>query len=184
MKRALLLIDIQNEYFKGGKNPLAGPEEAAANARRALDFFRRVGMPVIHVRHVNIRPGAVTFLPDAKGSEIHGSVAPLEGERVVVKHYPSAFLQTGLADDLERLEITELVVCGMMSHMCVDTTVRAAQDHRLAVTLLEDACATKDLTWDGEILPAGTVHRTFMASLNGMFARVMRTDDFLKESEG
>lgn len=180
MKSTLLIIDIQNEYFDGGKNPLYGPEQAAANAKRVLEFFRENTLPVYHVRHINVRPGAATFLPDTGGSEIHQSVAPKDGEHVIVKNYPSAFLKTGLRDALKSAGIEQLVVCGMMSHMCIDTTVRAAMDHGFAVTLLEDACATKDLSWGGHLVPAETVHRSFMAALSGMFAQVKTTEGFLK----
>jgi nicotinamidase-related amidase len=180
---ALLLIDIQNDYFEGGKNPLHQPERALENAKRVLGFFRESMLPVFHIRHENIRPGALTFLPDSFGSQIHESVAPADGESVTVKHYPSAFLKTGLADTLNSQGIEQLVVCGMMSHMCIDTTVRSAMDYSFAVTLLEDACATKDLVRRGLLLPAETVHETFMAALHGMFAAVMTTDAFLVNQE-
>jgi nicotinamidase-related amidase len=180
MKQALILIDIQNEYFEGGMVPLNKPEKASANALRALGYFRDKGMPVFHIRHVNIRPGAAAFLPGSCGSEIHGSVEPLTGESIIVKHYPSAFLKTGLAEELNRLEIDHLVVCGMMSHMCVDTTVRSAMEHSFTVTLLEDACTTRDLIWNDQILLADIVHKAFMAALSGMFAQVMTTAEFFK----
>ncbi len=179
MPKGLLLIDIQNDYFKGGKSPLANPLDALANAQKMLFSFRLAGLPIIHVQHVNIREGATFFLPDTHGVMIHDSLAPLENEFVVVKNTPNSFYGTGLAGIIEWNQITELVVCGMMSHMCVDTTVRAAKDFGLIVTLLEDACATKDLTWNGETIPAETVHKTFMAALNGMFAKVIKTDDFI-----
>jgi nicotinamidase-related amidase len=179
MKQALILVDIQNEYFELGRVPLDRLEKAAANAKRALGFFRDKNMPVCHIRHVNLRDGAVTFLPDSFRAEIHESVAPIYGESVIVKHYPSAFLKTGLADELKRHEIGQLVICGMMSHMCIDTTVRAAMDYGFTVTLLEDACTTKDLIWNDQIIPAETVHRAFMAALDGMFARVITTEEFM-----
>lgn len=181
MRCALLMIDIQNEYFDGGKNPLHRPEAAAAQAKRVLNRFRDRGMPVIHIRHVNTKPGAASFLPDSRGIEFHSSVSPAEGERIIVKHFPSAFLKTDLQEELSRLGVTELVVCGMMSHMCIDTSVRAAQDYGYSVTLIDDACTTKDLTWQNRIIPAETVHQTIMASLNGMFARVVRADDYLAQ---
>jgi nicotinamidase-related amidase len=179
MDSAIVLIDIQNEYFKGGKRELCAPDEAAKNAARALESFRGRGFPVFHVRHVNAAPGAGSFLPGSFGAEIHESVSPLAGETVVEKHYPSAFLRTGLYDGLKSKGINHIVVCGMMSHMCIDTSVRAAQDYGLSVTVLEDACATRDLSWGGETIPARTVHNAVMASLNGTFARVVRTDEFL-----
>jgi nicotinamidase-related amidase len=179
MKIALVLVDIQNDYFPNGKNPLHRPQEAAEQAGRVLAFFRNEGLTVFHVQHIS-KPGSKFFLPDTEGAKIHESVLPASGEEIVVKHAPSAFLRTGFADKLLSQGITHLVVCGMMSHMCIDTTVRAAQDYGFSVILLEDACTTKDLTWNGTVIPAQTVHGAIMASLKGTFAEVMTTAEYLK----
>lgn len=176
MKKALLIIDVQNDYFEGGRAELVNPRDALRNIEKALKRFRAAGRPVIHVQHVSMRPGATFFLPDTAGAAIHNRSTPVDGEFVVVKHAPNSFFETELADILKDNAIEELVVCGMMSHMCVDTTVRACKDYGLAVTLLDDACATKDVPWNGEIIPARTVHDVFMASLSGMFATVIKTD--------
>jgi len=184
MKSAIILVDIQNDYFPDGKNMLHQPEQAAAHARLALNYFRSNRLPVFHVRHISDRPGARFFLPDTYGAEIHLSVAPLSQEEVVIKHVPSSFLRTGLADKLLAQDIQHLVICGMMSHMCIDTTVRAAQDYGFSVTVLEDACATKDLSWNGTVIPAQTVHGTIMASLNGTFADVVTTEVYLASVNG
>ena len=153
MNTALLLIDIQNDYFPGGAWELSHADEAAAQARLALGRFREQHRPVFHVRHINTRPGAAFFLPDTPGSEIHGAVKPLDGEPVIIKHAPDAFFQTDLHDALSRAGIRKLVVCGMMSHMCIDTSVRAARNHGYDITLLHDACATRDLSWNGKTPP-------------------------------
>ena len=179
MNTALLLIDIQNDYFPGGAWELSHADEAAAQARLALGRFREQHRPVFHVRHINTRPGAAFFLPDTPGSEIHGAVKPLDGEPVIIKHAPDAFFQTDLHDALSRAGIRKLVVCGMMSHMCIDTSVRAARNHGYDITLLHDACATRDLSWNGKTIPAATVHEAFMAALHGAFADVRTTGDFL-----
>lgn len=181
MNSAIILVDIQNDYFAGGKNELHLPEEAANHAKQALDFFRRANLPVYHIQHINTREGATFFLPDSEGAEIRQIAAPLPDEKVFIKHAPNSFLNTGLADELSKNNIQQLIICGMMSHMCIDTTVRAAQDYNFAVTVLEDACTTKDLSWDGKVIPAETVHNTIMASLNGTFAKVLKTDRFLAE---
>ncbi len=179
MKEALLLIDIQNDYFQGGKAELHKPMDALENAEMVLKKFRQSGTPVIHVQHVSINEGATFFLPDTQGVKIHERLVPLQNETVVVKHAPSSFYNTNLLDVIRENAITELVVCGMMSHMCIDTTVRACKDHGLKVMLLDDACATKNLKYRDTVIPAETVHRTFMAALNGMFASVMSTQEYL-----
>ncbi len=178
MKTALLLIDIQNDYFKGGRSELVKPLDALCNAEKALKIAREKEMPIIHVQHINTREGASFFLPNTKGVEIHEKLSPLENEHVVVKHYPNSFFETNLIEIIKQNNIEKLVVCGMMSHMCIDTTVRAASDYRLSVTLLEDACTTKDLSYHGETVAAEVVHKSFMAALNGMFATLIKTSDF------
>jgi nicotinamidase-related amidase len=182
MNSAIIIIDIQNDYFKDGRNELYQPEKAAENAVRALDHYRNKGLPVYHVQHINTRAGSTFFLPDTAGTEIHEMVKPLAGEKVFVKHVPNSFFNTGLADELIRKQIDQITVCGMMSHMCIDTTVRAAQDFGFTTTVIHDACTTKDLVWDQTVIAAETVHRAFMASLQGIFASVVSTDDFLKNA--
>lgn len=180
MNSAIILIDIQNDYFPGGRYELYQPEQAAANAKLALDFFRSKGLAVYHVQHISVQEGASFFLPGTEGVKIHQNVQPAPGEKVFVKHVPNAFFQTGLADTLGSGHIGHIVVCGMMSHMCIDTSVRAARDHGLSVTLLQDACATRDLIWGEKAIPAATVHDAFMASLHGSFAQVTTTKTFLE----
>lgn len=98
------------------------------------------------------------------------------GEPVVVKHAPNSFFRTNLLELLQAGKVSGLVVCGMMTHMCIDTTVRAAKDYGIPVTLLYDACATRDLEIRGHSLPAQMVHDAYMAGLNGMFAEIRLTD--------
>ncbi len=177
MNKALLIIDVQNDYFAGGRAELHEPLLALTNIEKTIATFRDKKLPVIHVQHINTREGATFFLPGTDGAKIHKKLIPLEGEHLVVKHAPSSFLGTSLSNILRENGIVELVIVGMMSHMCVDTTVRACMDHGIKVTLLADACATKSLTFDGTTIPAETVHATFMASLNGTFARVIPTTE-------
>ena len=184
MNPALLLIDIQNDYFKGGGSELDCPEKAAEQARLVLEHFRSMCWPVIHIQHINPGADASFFFPDTWGARIHESVAPLPSEVVVVKHRPNAFLNTGLRQLLLELGIDRVVVCGMMTHMCIDTTVRAASDLGVTVTLLQDSCATKALRWDNAVIPADMVHRAFLAALNGKFARVMTAEAFLSRADG
>lgn len=179
MGSALIIIDIQNDYFKGGCNELYQPEPAAENASRLLEHYRSSGLPVFHVQHISLRKGATFFLPDSDGADIHESVKPIKGEKVFIKHLPNSFFDTGLADELVISHVNDITVCGMMSHMCVDTTVRAAKEIGFATTLIHDACAAKDLIWQNEMIPAATIHHSFMAALQGNFAEVISTDEFL-----
>jgi nicotinamidase-related amidase len=179
MTRGLLLIDIQLDYFAGGAFPLVEPEAAAGAARSVLDRFRRSGEPVVHIVHLSDRPGATFFLPGTPGLEIHPLVAPIDGERVIEKHRPNSFIGTGLAEILQGDAIDELVVVGMMSSMCVDSTTRAAAELGLAVTVVHDACAAPDLTLGDTVVPGAAVHASFMAALDGSFATVVSAEEFL-----
>ena len=177
MTTALILVDIQNDYFPGGANPLHRQEEAAERARNVLDMFRARALPVVHVRHVNTRAGATFFLPDTPGAEIHESVRPVDGETVITKNFPDSFLKTSLQAHLDGLDAKRLVVCGSMTHMCIDTTVRSAAGLGYSLLVPHDACATRDLTWAGNAVPAGTVHSAFMAALQGVFANVLAVEE-------
>jgi nicotinamidase-related amidase len=170
---ALVVIDIQNDYFPGGAMELEGADAAAAKTGAALKRFREEGLPIIHVRHLSIRPGATFFLPNTRGAEIHAAVQPRDGETVVEKNFPNAFRNTSLHSLLERNGAKNLVVAGMMTHMCVDATVRHAADLGYKVTLLGDACATRAQSYAGESVPARQVHAAFLAALNGFYAKVI-----------
>lgn len=116
-----------------------------------------------------------------EGAEIHRDIAPQSGEKVIIKHEPNSFYETALQNELSQSGVTELVICGMMTHMCIDTTVRAAKDYEYQTILIEDACATRDLEWNQEWIPAKTVQKVFMASLNQEFACVQSSAEFLEE---
>lgn len=165
MKQGLLLIDIQNDFFTGCRMELVRMEEAAARAGRILAEFRKTGLPVFHVRHLSIRPGATFFLPDTTGAEIHESVMPQPEEPVITKHFPNSFRETGLLDQLRQADIKELVICGAMSHMCIDATTRAAFDLGYTCSAIEDACASRALAFKGIEVPAQQIHAAFLAAL-------------------
>ena len=172
MTTALLIVDLQNDYFPGGALPLVGSESAAEQAARLLTGFRDSGRPVVHVRHLSVRPGATFFIPDTPGAEIHSTVRPAEGERVIEKNFPNSFRDTGLQSTLQELEVEALVICGAMSHMCIDATTRAAFDLGYRCSVAADACATRDLDYSGHKVAAADVHAAFMAALTVPYARV------------
>ena len=178
MKTALLLIDIQNDYFPNGKMELRNPVEASEYANQLLQHFRTNSEPIFHIQHVAIKDDATFFLPNTEGVHIHESVRPLREETVIVKHYPNSFRETNLLEQLKRLNIEHVVVCGMMT-ICVDATVRAAFDFGFQCTVIHDACATKDLSFKNATIPAVYIHNTILASLNGVYANVISTQEFL-----
>ncbi|MEZ5613877.1 MAG: cysteine hydrolase family protein [Rhodocyclaceae bacterium] len=181
MTTALILIDLQNDYFPGGTMELVGAETAVAQAARLLQTFRQRGLPVFHVQHIATRPGATFFLPGTPGAEIHRAVRPGEGEPVMVKHFPNSFRETALLEALRAAGATKLVIAGMMTHMCVDSTVRAAADLGFQCALASDACATRDLQFGGQRIEAAGVQLAYLAGLNGLFARVLPAETLCAE---
>lgn len=182
MSTGLIIIDVQNDYFKGGRMELVGMEVAAGNSQLLLERFRASNMPIFHIQHLSVQEGATFFIPNTDGCEIHDTVRPEDGESLVQKHYPSSFRDTTLNALLKKSEITDLVLCGAMSHMCVDTTVRAAFDLGYRCTVISDACATRDLEFEGKVVDSADVHAAFMASLQVPFAAVLTTQDYLVPS--
>ncbi len=182
MKReALIIIDIQNDYFEGGANPLVGSLEASLRVKALLQDFRARSQPVVHVRHLSTRPGSTFFIPGSHGAEIHENVAPVAGEKVIEKHFPNSFRDTNLLEYLRAEGVSGLVICGMMTHMCVDATVRAANDFGFSCMLVGDACATKDLEIGGKTVAAADVQTAFLAALNYFYATVSDAAEYLKQ---
>ena len=175
MKNALLLIDFQNDYFPGGKMELVNPVEAARNARELLQCFREHNGMHLHVQHVSTRPGATFLLPGDGGSDIHDSVAHFVGEPLVVKHFPNSFRETNLASMLRQEGVERIVITGMMTHMCVDASARAAADLGFEVLVVADACATRDLRYGDTLIPAEHVHKAFLTALKS-YGEVLTTD--------
>jgi nicotinamidase-related amidase len=181
MKTALILIDFQNDYFPGGKMELEGSIEASLRAGQLLSTFRRRRLPLVYVQHFSTRPGASFFILDTDGVKIHENVHPLEHEIVIHKHYPNSFRDTGLLTYLHDEHIKRLVLCGMMTHMCIDATARAAFDHGFECLVAEDACATMGLIHKGQNIPARYVSLSFLAALNAIYARVLTTEEILSQ---
>jgi len=178
--RALIIVDLQNDYFPGGRWELVGIEPAAANAARVLATFREKGLAVIHTRHEFPTADAPFFAPGSGGAEINTAVAPREGETVVLKHHPNAFRDTPLKALLDGKGVSALTVVGAMSHVCIDATVRAAVDFGYEVTLVHDAVATRDLAFNGAVVPAAQVHAAYMAALSFAYATVISADESLE----
>jgi nicotinamidase-related amidase len=181
MAYGLLLVDIQNDYFEGGKMALEGSREAAQTAGRLLSLFRREGMAVVHIQHISAHGGATFFIPDTPGVEIHAAVKPLETETVIQKHFPNSFRETGLLAHLQKKEVGRLVIAGMMTHMCVDATTRAAADLGFQCLIAQDGCATRSLKFQERVIAAGDVQGAFLAALNGAYGRVMPVDQIIGE---
>ncbi len=178
-KQALIIIDIQNDYFPGGKWSLDGADVAADNAARLLDAARKRGDLVVHVRHEFESSDAPFFTPGSEGAQIHPRVTPAEGEPVVLKHKVNSFRDTNLKALLDQDGVKALTIVGSMSHMCIQAAARAAADYGYEVTVAHDACATRAQEFDGRVVSAADTHASMMAALAFAYAKVVRTDDLL-----
>jgi nicotinamidase-related amidase len=181
MPTALVLVDLQNDYFPGGTMELIGADPAVAQAAVLLQAFRQRALPIFHIQHIAKRPGATFFLPGTPGAEIHNAVRPVAGEPVVVKHFPNSFRETSLLEDLRSAGASKLVFAGMMTHMCIDTTVRAAADLGFQCALAQDACATRALQFAGQRIEAEHVQLAYLAGLHGAFASVRSAQELCAE---
>ena len=177
MKLALVLVDIQQDYFPKGKMEVAGAVEASQAAKRLLNLFRKKGLPIVHIQHIAARAGAKFLLADSEGINFHENARPLSNEAVIKKHFPNSFRDTALEEYLASRGIKELVVCGMMSHMCIDATVRAAFDKGYTCLVAHDACAARALVFHGVVIPADHVHGAYMAALGAVYAKVLSAEE-------
>jgi nicotinamidase-related amidase len=144
-----------------------------------LSAFRESHEPVFHVQHVFESEQAPFFTPGSEGAEIHPDVAPASDEPLIVKHQPNAFLDTPLATELHRAGVDDVVICGMMTSMCVDASARASADLGFQTSIAADACAAPDLRSGEEVIPGSTVHKAFLAALGSLIAQVRDTDEIL-----
>jgi len=184
MSVGLILVDIQNDYFPRGKMELEGSEQAGQVAGRLLDFFRARGLPVFHIHHLAIHPGATFFLPGTTGVDIHQSVSPIDGETIIQKHFPNSFRETDLLQHLQRANVRQVVIAGMQTHMCVDATTRAAADYGYACLIAHDACATRSLRFGDRAVSAVDVQAAFLAALDGSYGKVMSAESVIAELSG
>jgi nicotinamidase-related amidase len=177
---ALLVIDIQKDYFPGGRMELVRPLEVAQKAYQILQCFRESDWYHVHIQHVELDDDATFFISGTDGTDIHDAVAHFEGEPLVVKHYPNSFRETNLLDLLKGWDVERVIVTGMMTHMCVDATARAAADLGFQVIVAADACATRDLKYGETTIPAEHVHKAFLAALKS-YGRVISTDQVMAQ---
>lgn len=181
MSKAVVVIDIQNDYFPGGAFPLHKQVEAGEKAAKVIADARAKSIPVIFIQHISANPEAIPFfLPDTKGAEIADVVKPLENEVVIKKFYPNSFVETTLQEKLTELKITDLVLIGSMSHMCVQATTRAAADLKYKCVVVEDACACPAQEFNGVTVTPEQVHAVSMSSLAFGYATIVNAEKYLE----
>lgn len=168
---ALILIDCQNTYTRGVME-LEGVQSALDEAAVLLERARTAEIPVIHIQHDD-GPGSLYDIEGESGA-IVPQVAPRDGESVVIKNYPNSFVQTDLDDVLKAVDVSNLVLAGFMTHMCVNSTARGAFNLGYAPTVVAGATATRALPGiGGDPVPAQTIHTASLAAIADLFAVVV-----------
>ncbi|MEV7021776.1 cysteine hydrolase family protein [Kitasatospora sp. NPDC093558] len=166
----LIMVDYQNTYTRGVME-LDGWQAALDAAAALLARAREAGATVIHV--VNDGGEGTPYDVRAEIGRIHPAVAPAEGEAVVVKQVPDAFVGTDLAERLDAAGNKDVVVAGFMTHMCVTFTTAGAFLRGNRPTVVADACATRALPVGGVSLPAGQVHDAALATIADLYGVVV-----------
>lgn len=177
----LIMIDFQNTY-RTGVMKLDGADEAVAAGARLLAAARAAGTPVVHI--VNDGGEGTPYDIRAEIGSISDEVAPMEGEKVVVKQFPNAFHGTELDETLRDLGAgSELVIAGFMTHMCVLFTAQGAFNLGYRPTVVAEATATRPLRApDGTTLPSHVLQAASLTTVSDLFGTVARTVDALKAS--
>lgn len=176
-KTALIIVDLQNDYFLGGKMELVGIDQAAKNAASLLTDFRTRDLPIFHIQHFFHGPESPFFEKGTEGAEINDIVKPSGNEEVIQKDFPNSFQKTELHEKLKASGIENLVICGAMSHMCIDATTRAGADLGYKCKVIHDACATRDVEFEGTKVSADKVHAAYMSALAFAYAEVISVSD-------
>ena len=175
---ALVMIDCQNTYRRGIMQ-LEGVEPAILEAQKLLEMARDLKVPVIHIQH---DAGAGSpYDVRAEIGMISPEVAPIAGEAVITKHYPNAFIQTELDQQLKALGVHNIVLAGFMTHMCINSTAHGGFNLGYAPTVVASATATRALpASDGSVVPAAAVHAAALAATRDLYAVVVDTAAELK----
>jgi nicotinamidase-related amidase len=173
IKTALLIVDIQNFYFPGDGPGLVNAEQASLNAKEILKTFRDKDQLVIHVRHKS-----------KKGFEINKNVEPLSNEKVITKEEVNSFQKTDLLEYLKANNITRLVIIGMQTQMCLEAAVRAGYDFGFECIVIQDACATRDIKFEGKTVKAEDVQTTILATItDGGYGKVIDLKAFKENTD-
>lgn len=176
---ALLVIDVQNDYFAEGKMALSQPEIALNHIQQLEQYFIQAQQPIIYIQHVQLDDTRGFFIQDTQGVNLHEGLNITADSIIIKKHFPNSFFQTDLKQQLDQLKVGKLMITGMMTHMCVDATTRAAHELGYETIVIADATATRDLVIDGHSIAAKTVQQALLAALQ-MLSKVSNTQEVIK----
>jgi nicotinamidase-related amidase len=176
---ALLVIDVQNEYFTG-RLPITFPEGSLDNILKAMDYAASVGMPVVVIQHSAAAKDSPTFRKGSEEWKLHPKIGLRKHDILIEKCLPGSFTGTGLEKWLRETGVGRVAVCGYMAQMCCDTTARQAFHLGFQVDFLSDAIGTLDAQNSAGVVMAEDMHRAVMVTQAMRFARVMKVDEWIR----
>ena len=179
-KRALLVIDVQNEYFTG-KLPITYPAASLANVLCAMDAALDHGVLVVSIQHASPQTDAAVFRKGSTEWELHAEVAARPHDVIIHKSLPGSFTGTELETWLQERGVETVVIAGYMTQMCCDTTARQAMHLGFGVEFLSDATGTLAIKNDAGEVSAEELHRAILVTQQMRFSRVMNTGDWIKQ---
>jgi nicotinamidase-related amidase len=179
MKRALLVIDVQNEYF-AGKLPVTHPPGSLENILRAMDCARENGIPVVVIQHTSPQKDAVVFRKGTEEWNLHPKIASQAYDHLIEKNLPGSLTGTDLGSWLREQKVDTVVITGYMTQMCCDTTARQATHMGFVVEFLSDATGTLPVSNKAGSVKAEELHRATLVTQAMMYSKVMTTDQWIE----
>ncbi|EPR14330.1 cysteine hydrolase family protein [Ruminiclostridium papyrosolvens] len=179
MKRALLVIDVQNEYFTG-KLPVTYPSDSYGNILKVVDTANDKNIPVILIQHTSPGENAVTFKKGSSEWDIHPDLLLRKYNYIVEKYLPGSFTNTNLESVLKELDIDTVTITGYMTQMCCDTTARQAMHMGYSVEFLSDATGTLQFSNNAGTISAEDLHKAILVTQAARFSKVLSSDEWLK----
>ena len=178
MKRALLVIDVQNEYFTG-QMPVSYPANSFPNILKAVDSANTNKIPVIVVQHTAPQENAKTFRKGSEEWKLHPEIITRPYNLLVEKTLPGSFTGTDLESWLRGQEINTVTICGYMTQMCCDTTARQALHLGFSVEFLSDATGTLPISNYAGAITAEELHRAILVTQAMRFSKVLSADEWI-----
>lgn len=182
MKRALLVIDVQNEYFTG-KLPISYPSGSLDNILQVMAIAHEQGMPIVVVRHTQPQADTPIFRQGSQEWQIHAEVAQRPYSFLIDKKVPGSFTDTQLETWLRNKGIDTVVICGYMTQMCCDTTARQASHLGFSVEFLSDATGTLSFKNNAGVATDEELHRATLVAQDTFISKVISTAEWIKNVE-
>ncbi|MDT8715240.1 cysteine hydrolase [Clostridium sp. 19966] len=179
MKKALLVIDVQNEYFTG-KLKVTYPINSLDNILKVMDHARKNNMIIIIVQHASI--SGDTFIRNSNEWQIHPKIIEKSYDYLIEKTKPSSFYETNLEEILKKENITGVVISGYMTQMCCDTTSREAFHKGYYVEFLSDATGTIDVNNKVGVVSSEELHKVTLITQSLKFSDVISSDEWMKSN--